>query len=241
MQNFKRYSWQSLAFFYAHWKGVLVLAYLPNLLPEIYYLIDNEQRDNWALSLMIFPFYIMFSVAFIFYIDGQSRFRQNSGPQLHRLALKFLAPYFFVIIIATLAVLFSSLALIIPGIYVLVKYSFITFNLLLDETGINGAFKLSWKQTKGYFWLLFSAFFIYVLVPGLPGFIAQIVPQEFNFSQAANHSQAIESSNIIYLTVGTLGYIFYTLFTYQVYKEVSKKWLDDTPTKVIDTPSEIIK
>jgi hypothetical protein len=26
-----------------------------------------------------------------------------------------------------------------------------------------------------------------------------------------------------------------------VYKEVSKKWLDDRPTKVIDTPSEIIK
>ena len=241
MQNFKRYSWQSLAFFYAHWKGVLVLAYLPNLLPEIYYLIDNEQRDNWALSLMIFPFYIMFSVAFIFYIDGQSRFRQNSGPQLHRLALKFLAPYFFVIIIATLAVLFSSLALIIPGIYVLVKYSFITFNLLLDETGINGAFKLSWKQTKGYFWLLFSAFFVYILVPGLLSLIAEFSLQGFSFSQAANHSQAIESSNIIYLTMGTLGYIFYTLFTYQVYKEVSKKWLDDRPTKVIDTPSEIIK
>ncbi|MDB9753057.1 hypothetical protein OAB29_02810 [Oceanospirillaceae bacterium] len=180
-------------------------------------------------------------MAFIFYIDGQARFRQNSGPQLHRLALKFLAPYFFVIIIATLAVLFSSLALIIPGIYVLVKYSFITFNLLLDETGINGAFKLSWKQTKGYFWLLFSAFFVYILVPGLLSLIAEIVPQEFNFSQAANHSQAIESSNIIYLTMGTLGYIFYTLFTYQVYKDVSKKWLDDTPTKVIDTPSEIIK
>lgn len=241
MQNFKRYSWQSLAFFYAHWKGVLVLAYLPNLLPEIYYLIDNEQRDNWALSLMIFPFYIMFSVAFIFYIDGQARFRQNSGPQLHRLALKFLAPYFFVIIIATLAVLFSSLALIIPGIYVLVKYSFITFNLLLDETGINGAFKLSWKQTKGYFWLLFSAFFVYILVPGLLSLIAEFSLQGFSFSQAANHSQAIESSNIIYLTMGTLGYIFYTLFTYQVYKEVSKKWLDDRPTKVIDTPSEIIK
>ena len=241
MQNFKRYSWQSLAFFYAHWKGVLVLAYLPNLLPEIYYLIDNEQRDNWALSLMIFPFYIMFSVAFIFYIDGQARFRQNSGPQLHRLALKFLAPYFFVIIIATLAVLFSSLALIIPGIYVLVKYSFITFNLLLDETGINGAFKLSWKQTKGYFWLLFSAFFVYILVPGLLSLIAEFSLQGFSFSQAANHSQAIESSNIIYLTMGTLGYIFYTLFTYQVYKDVSTKWLDDTPTKVIDTPSEIIK
>ena len=241
MQNFKRYSWQSLAFFYAHWKGVLVLAYLPNLLPEIYYLIDNEQRGDLALSLMIFPFYIMFSVAFIFYIDGQSRFRQNSGPQLHRLALKFLAPYFFVIIIATLAVLFSSLALIIPGIYVLVKYSFITFNLLLDETGINGAFKLSWKQTKGYFWLLFSAFFVYILVPGLLSLIAEFSLQGFSFSQAANHSQAIESSNIIYLTMGTLGYIFYTLFTYQVYKDVSTKWLDDTPTKVIDTPSEIIK
>ena len=241
MQNFKRYSWQSLAFFYAHWKGVLVLAYLPNLLPEIYYLIDNEQRGDLALSLMIFPFYIMFSVAFIFYIDGQARFRQNSGPQLHRLALKFLAPYFFVIIIATLAVLFSSLALIIPGIYVLVKYSFITFNLLLDETGINGAFKLSWKQTKGYFWLLFSAFFVYILVPGLLSLIAEFSLQGFSFSQAANHSQAIESSNIIYLTMGTLGYIFYTLFTYQVYKDVSKKWLDDTPTKVIDTPSEIIK
>jgi len=241
MQNFKRYSWQSLAFFYAHWKGVLVLAYLPNLLPEIYYLIDNEQRGDLALSLMIFPFYIMFSVAFIFYIDGQARFRQNSGPQLHRLALKFLAPYFFVIIIATLAVLFSSLALIIPGIYVLVKYSFITFNLLLDETGINGAFKLSWKQTKGYFWLLFSAFFVYILVPGLLSLIAEFSLQGFSFSQAANHSQAIESSNIIYLTMGTLGYIFYTLFTYQVYKEVSKKWLDDRPTKVIDTPSEIIK
>lgn len=241
MQNFKRYSWQSLAFFYAHWKGVLVLAYLPNLLPEIYYLIDNEQRGDLALSLMIFPFYIMFSVAFIFYIDGQSRFRQNSGPQLHRLALKFLAPYFFVIIIATLAVLFSSLALIIPGVYVFVKYSFITFNLLLDETGINGAFKLSWKQTKGYFWLLFSAFFVYILVPGLLSLIAEFSLQGFSFSQAANHSQAIESSNIIYLTMGTLGYIFYTLFTYQVYKEVSKKWLDDRPTKVIDTPSEIIK
>ena len=221
--------------------GVLVLAYLPNLLPEIYYLIDNEQRGDLALSLMIFPFYIMFSVAFIFYIDGQARFRQNSGPQLHRLALKFLAPYFFVIIIATLAVLFSSLALIIPGIYVLVKYSFITFNLLLDETGINGAFKLSWKQTKGYFWLLFSAFFVYILVPGLLSLIAEFSLQGFSFSQAANHSQAIESSNIIYLTMGTLGYIFYTLFTYQVYKDVSKKWLDDRPTKVIDTPSEIIK
>ncbi len=241
MQNFKRYSWQSLAFFYAHWKGVLVLAYLPNLLPEMYYLIDNEQRGDLALYLMIIPFYIMFSVAFIFYIDGQARFRQNSGPQLHRLALKFLVPYSFVMVIAYLAIMFSMFALIIPGIYVLVKYSFITFNLLLDETGINGAFKLSWKQTKGYFWLLFSAFFVYMLVPFLLSLIAEFSLQGFSFSQAANHSQAIESSNIIYLTVGTLGYIFYTLFTYQVYKEVSKKWLDDRPTKVIDTPSEIIK
>ena len=203
MQNFKRYSWQSLAFFYAHWKVVLVLALLPTLLPEMYYLIDNEQRDNWALSLLVGVISIMFSVAFIFYIDGQSRFKQHSVPQLHRLALKFLIPYFFVIIIAFFAVLFSSLALIIPGVYVFVKYSFITFNLLLDETGINGAFKLSWKQTKGYFWLLLSAGFIYVFLPLIPGFIAELIPQEFNFSQAANHSQAIESSNIIYLTMGT--------------------------------------
>lgn len=51
-------------------------------------------------------------------------------------------------------------ALIIPGIFLGVKFIFITYAILLDDEGVANSFKKSWQITGGNWWKIFGLYLI---------------------------------------------------------------------------------
>lgn len=74
-----------------------------------------------------------------------------------------IAPHIFKALIATLllsfVVLIGIIFLIVPGVYLGLRYQFVTYYILDKNTGIIESFKQSWRDTKGQVWTVFKLIF----------------------------------------------------------------------------------
>ncbi len=85
-----------------------------------------------------------------------------------------LVSYFFASLLAGLAVLAGTIALILPGIYIAVRLQFFTYFLLEKKLGAMDALKASWKATSGHFFELLGLGIVSMLI-GLLGLLALLV------------------------------------------------------------------
>ncbi|MEO0968748.1 MAG: hypothetical protein AAFX80_10510 [Cyanobacteria bacterium J06639_18] len=58
----------------------------------------------------------------------------------------------------------GSLFFLIPGIYLLIRFSFIYYALIIENRSTFDAFNRSWQLTKGYWWKLFWPFLLFVFI-----------------------------------------------------------------------------
>ena len=65
-----------------------------------------------------------------------------------------IVPYFFATIIYTLMILVGLIFLIVPGIYLAIKYQYVRYLLIENDMSIQDAFKKSGDMTKGNMWNL---------------------------------------------------------------------------------------
>ena len=168
MKNFKRYSKQTFSFCNTHWRGVAGLVLISCLVDRLRLgnqFVAGDESFSWYLLLVNMVVANVFYLVSIFYVDDRANNKQTNWVQFLILAIKFIIPFTMLMLLVFLLAGISALAFIIPGIYVLVKYSFAGFNLLLDKTSITGAGKLSWEQTTGYGWTLLSGVMVFILVP----------------------------------------------------------------------------
>ena len=82
-------------------------------------------------------------------------------------AINLSARKFIFILIASilwcLIVGIGLVALIIPGIFLSIKFIFITYAILLDDEKIINSFRKSWQITKGNWWRAFGLFLIFII------------------------------------------------------------------------------
>ena len=63
-----------------------------------------------------------------------------------------------------LALIAGFIALIIPGVILIWRLFFVPFVLIDQKTTIEGAFRRSWRMTRGYAWPIYSVILVTVLL-----------------------------------------------------------------------------
>ncbi|MBV9279565.1 MAG: hypothetical protein JOZ41_05750, partial [Chloroflexi bacterium] len=69
-----------------------------------------------------------------------------------------------------LAVLLGTVLLVVPGIFLLVRFLFATQVIVLERADLNTAFRRSWALVEGSWWRVFGLFLL-VNLPAIPGVI----------------------------------------------------------------------
>jgi hypothetical protein len=248
MERFKLHNRQTLAFWLAHWKGMLGALLVYCLAHTFYTLVSSHDSasNNWVLIVLFEALSVWFFIASILYIDDRSDQKKSSWLMLFSLSFKFIIPYFFLSLFVGLMGGLAMILFIVPGIYVLVKYSFTSFNLLFDNASITDSCRMSWDQTKGYGWLLFSGSLLYFGLPiliwginfGYDFYLESVLLEPALLEPALlDHPIFVFTSNII----NYLSWLLATTFMYQVYQTFLQALMNNPSDVLIDTPSKIIK
>jgi hypothetical protein len=74
------------------------------------------------------------------------------------LSIKRFIPVFIANILYFLILVFGFITLIVPGIFLFIKFTFVTHFILLNNEKIINSFKKSWQVTKGSWWQIFGLF-----------------------------------------------------------------------------------
>lgn len=107
--------------------------------------------------LTIYPFYkgaILYYIAYSF--DG----RRVPFSQLYQIPAKTWFSFVLMNIILGLAVLTGFIALILPGLYLMARFSFTEIYCVLYREKTMDAIKLGWNDTKDNYWILFKGLVI---------------------------------------------------------------------------------
>lgn len=74
-------------------------------------------------------------------------------------------------LIVGLVLLVGFVLLVIPGIYLSVRLSFVFYAVMIENQSALDAIQRSWQLTKGHWWLLFWSLFIIVITLTIPIFV----------------------------------------------------------------------
>jgi hypothetical protein len=80
-------------------------------------------------------------------------------------------PLFFAILLAAAGVALGLVLLIIPGIYVAVRWFFVPQTVVLEGARGTGALTRSWEAVQGFWWRTFGLVIIVNLAAALPGLV----------------------------------------------------------------------
>ena len=75
-----------------------------------------------------------------------------------------------------LIVVLGTIALVIPGVFLGVKFHYWAYALLIEDEGITGSLKRSWRIVRGNWWRTFALSIVFLLPISLLFIIAELVP-----------------------------------------------------------------
>src|SRR4028118_436366 len=116
-------------------------------------------------SLVAVP---LFSGAMIFYTYRSLTRNQVTVGQAYNQASRRLLHLILAYILFVGVVFAGFLALIIPGLYVSCRLTFLLYATVIDNSSAVDSLNSSWKLTKGRWWLLFRAICLIALVVFVP-------------------------------------------------------------------------
>ena len=132
------------------------------------YIIGSQDLASSELNISIvvyFIFYPIYSVAIIFYMASIITGDKFTMKILWRLGVKYWLPYIYLIILAGVVIVFGLILLILPGIFIFIRYSFSEFELLLNQKKPLDAIKSSNSENE------------YLIKINIPGNINSINPK----------------------------------------------------------------
>lgn len=215
--------------FFANHFRVLAIIVLAIVLPiEIfasgyeYFFLDPEPTTQQLLMLRI-PSIIaapIYSVAVVFYLASIVYNKPLGIAALWQLGLKFWLVYFILSLLIGIMAGFGLVLFILPGIFLLAKFAFAQFDLLLNGTNPIVALKNSWQQTTGYTLTLLGGYIVIAVMLFAVYLVFASLLQLFNFDATALQGQK-SAFLIIYELVLTVTYnlleLLLTIFAFRVY------------------------
>ncbi len=166
-----------------------------------------EQVVPMAISIIAYPIY---AVGVVFYLASNVSGEILATNTLWRLGVKFWFPYLVLSILVSLAIALGFVLLIVPGIILVIRYSFSEFDLLLNQSKPLNAMRNSWGATKEYVWVIFGGYVVITPVLYLPYLLVSLLFDESSLSYFVLETV----SDIIYSVLS----ILYTIFAFRVFE-----------------------
>jgi len=139
--------------------------------------------------------------------------------------------YFILSLLIGILAGLGLLMFILPGIFLLAKFAFAEFDLLLNGSNPLDALKNSWQQTSGHTATLLSGYLI-IAVMMLGGYL--ILATIIN-AVSADHATGLEQKsafltvyNVVLTVMFSILEFFFTIFAFRVYDHARKQ--QDTHT-----------
>lgn len=188
--------------------GVYLIPTVFSILYSLFLLSDFVKGESFEavfvqFVLTIASFYLsIMSHAALFYAIIQ----KTSIIKAYQQAWNVFLPFLWIDVLAVLRVLVGLLLLIIPGIYMVVQYSFASFILLAENKRGMEALSTSAAYVEGKWWKVFYLFLGWII-------ISLGVTYGINMLEIISPSSAIILSYLIFLFItpfiATVTYIFY--------------------------------
>jgi hypothetical protein len=228
----------SISFYRKNWKLLTSIQLAPALITALSYIFA---RPQFVGNIGIFIFLaLMGAVAtgfsWLATMWVVARDENASVKEAYRKSLSLAVPAFVVGILSTLAVLLGFILLIVPGIYLLVVFSFGNYVLFADGLKGSSALKASKYYVKGYWWGVAGRY----LVLGLVAMVFQIIFSLFsNGTDWQSYQVALQSgtdtpfkgpsigdylSSIVNIFVFTPISIVYAYRLFESLKEIKGKY-----------------
>lgn len=160
----------------------LVLAGVPALvqtlvLPSRVGAVGGAAMAAWGLGTFVFSLvkallsFVLHAALVTGAIASLNGSRANLGDMLSR-GLSAAFPLLGLVILEVLGLMVGFVLLIVPGIILLVVWSVAVPSLVVERTGVIGAFNRSADLTRGRRWAIFGLMLIYLVLSWIVGMIA---------------------------------------------------------------------
>ncbi len=161
-------------------------------------------------SILVDPIY---SVAVIFYLASIVAGEKIDTITLWRLGIKFWLPYVILSILFGLSVTVGFILLIVPGMILWARWSFASFDLLLNQSQPREALRNSWSATKPYVWVLLKGYSILIVILYGPNILLTKLMQG-SLGKTSISFQVFDSAfDMVYVVLD----VMFTIFAFRIY------------------------
>ena len=198
--------------------GVIMAIALPVVIPsEIFvtyyeYTFLDEQSsflETLAPIAVVLPLYTLYTAALIFFISSAVSERKLAIGEAWEMGLKAWMPYLLLNIVVILICGLGLVALVVPGVYLALKFAFAGFEMLLHDHDLKASLALSWKRTDGYKGKMFAGGAIVFAIFYLP------------YATVSNMIDPAGKDYIVFYTIGNVLFsivgIYLLIYVFRVY------------------------
>lgn len=165
---------------------------------------------QFLISTAVYPIY---SVATIFFIAAVVSGEKMATGTLLKLGIRFWFPYTILSALFGVAVMFGFVLLIIPGVILMIRWSFAPFELLLNQSKPYDALRESWKATKSFAGVLLKGYLFLIVILFGSNILLGVVME----SWLGNSSISFQVMNAILSLGYEVLYVMFTIFTFYIY------------------------
>jgi hypothetical protein len=113
--------------------------------------------------------------AAIFYVYQTLTNRGATIPDSMQAAGERFAQLVFLTFILFVLLIAGFILLVVPGIYLSIRLSFVYYAVMIENRSTFDAFNRSWRLTQGHWWKIFWAFLVLFFAIFIPAFIVLII------------------------------------------------------------------
>lgn len=161
-----RYGWETYKVYLSFMIGVMITYIVLGVVPQFYFSIFDPEITGWGqriFALLLYFLQIWIAVVFIkvtlLMIDDQLEGAHDMLTSLRIILVYFITNFLFMIM-----VLIGFLLLIVPGVYLYLRYQFFDYRIIEGETNPLNALMWSYYRTEG---IALELFLLELVVWGL--------------------------------------------------------------------------
>jgi len=174
---------------------------------------SSHWRQELVTSLISMLVYPIYSVAIIFYIAAVVTGEKIGTSTLWRLGARFWLPYTILSVLFGLSVMVGFILLIVPGVILLIRWSFASFDLVLNKSKPREALSSSWKATKNYVGALLKGYLTLIVVLYVPYVLLSKI-MGFWLGKTSTSFQVFDTTlDLVYEVVS----VMFTIFAFRIY------------------------
>jgi hypothetical protein len=171
----------------------------------------------WAFNLLVYPIY---TAALIHMMAQQAKGNRPGNQELFSLALKNWQSLLLLHLLVSLLALFGLTLLVLPGIWIIVRFSFSEFFLVLEDLNPLAAIQKSIQATKPYTWTIF----LLILT-----FLFPVAAFSFTFGRLIEDIPQAEAIMAIAGTITSFYMLFVDVLIFRVFMSALKEEPEGPP------------